>query len=68
MAITSQLQPTRGLGQVWVDQWQAAGLLKPSAVKPVFATFEQTLVIRRLGKFAETDQTALRKAIAEILG
>src|SRR5205814_9131886 len=29
------------LGEVWVGQWQAAGLLKPSAIKPVFATLEQ---------------------------
>jgi mRNA interferase MazF len=68
MAITSQLRPAPGLGEVWVGQWQAAGLLKPSAVKPVFATIEQGLVIRRLGTLAAADQATLRKAIAETLG
>lgn len=68
MAVTSQLRPAPGPGEVWVGQWQAAGLLKPSAVKPVFATLEQALVIRRLGTLAATDQASLRKAIAETLG
>ncbi|MGH6972720.1 MAG: type II toxin-antitoxin system PemK/MazF family toxin, partial [Caulobacteraceae bacterium] len=35
MAITSQLRPTPALGEVWLRHWQGAGLLKPSAVKPV---------------------------------
>jgi mRNA interferase MazF len=38
MAITSQVRPNPGLGDVWVNHWQAAGLLKPSVVKPVFAS------------------------------
>ena len=37
MAVTSQLRPMPTLGEVWVSQWREAGLLKPSAVKPVFA-------------------------------
>ena len=41
MAITSQMRP--------VDAWHGAGLLKPSAIKPVIATVERRLVIRRLG-------------------
>lgn len=68
MAVTSQLRPGRSLGEVWVGRWQAAGLLKPSAIKPVFATLEQTLVVRRLGTLDAEDQGALRNAIAEILG
>lgn len=68
MAITSQLQPSPGRNEVWVGQWRAAGLLKPSAVKPVFATLEQTLVIRKLGVLHAADQAALRQAIKETLG
>jgi mRNA interferase MazF len=49
MAITSQFRPSPTLGEVWLGQWQAAGLIKPSAVKPVFATLEQALVLRLLG-------------------
>ena len=67
MAITSQLRPTASLGEVWVEHWQAAGLLKPSAIKPVFATLEQRLVLRHLGMLSASDQTALKQAIAEVL-
>ena len=46
MAITSQLRASAALGEIWLSTWQDAGLLKPSAVKPVVATLEQHLVIR----------------------
>ena len=68
MAITSQLRPTPALGEVWLRHWQGAGLIKPSAVKPVIATLEQGLVIRRLGALAAEDQDALRQAIGQIIG
>lgn len=68
MAITSQLRPTPALGEVWLRNWQSAGLIKPSAVKPIFATFEQGLVIRKLGALATEDQDALRGAIGQIIG
>jgi mRNA interferase MazF len=67
MAITSQLRPTARLGEVWVRDWQSSGLLKPSTIKPVLATLEQRLLIRKLGTFGPGDQAALKQAIAEIL-
>jgi hypothetical protein len=68
MAITSQLRPTRGLGEVWIVEWEAAGLLRASAIKPVFATLEVNLIIRRLGTLGDADLGALRKAIRETIG
>jgi len=68
MAITSQFRPTPALGEVWLTEWQAAGLPKPSAVKPVFATLEQRLVIRQLGQLGSADRDAVRRAIAQIIG
>jgi len=44
MAVTSQIKPTAILGEVIVQDWQAAGLLKPSAIKPVITTIEKPLV------------------------
>lgn len=35
MAVTSQVKPTSIIGEVIVQDWQEAGLLKPSAIKPV---------------------------------
>ncbi len=68
MAITSQLRATAAYGEVWLADWHAAGLLKPSAVKPVIATLEQQLIIRQLGTLANADARGLRTAIAEIIG
>ena len=67
MAITSQRRPSPGLGDVGLADWQGAGLLKPSVVKPVFATLEQRLVLRQLGTLTAQDQAALRNAIGEII-
>jgi mRNA interferase MazF len=50
-----------------IDGWQTAGRLKPSMVKPVFATVEQRLIIRRLGALKAEDQGALQRVIAELL-
>lgn len=68
MAITSQLRPTPLVGEVWLRHWQAAVLLKPSAVKPVIATLEQRLLIRSLGVLKAEDQQALRQALEQIIG
>jgi mRNA interferase MazF len=68
MPITSQLRSFFVVGEVLIGQWQTAGLLKPSAIKPVFATLEQRLIIRQLGMLDAADQTALRQAIGKILG
>jgi len=68
MAITSQLTPTGALGEASVVDWQAAGLIKPPAIKPVITTIDQALVIRRLGRLSGEDQQALRSAIAKIVG
>lgn len=48
MAVTSQLRAENSF-DCPVNDWQAAGLLKPSTVKPVITTIEQGLVIKRLG-------------------
>jgi mRNA interferase MazF len=68
MAVTSQLRASAAYGEVWLAQWQDAGLLKPSAVKPVVATLEQNLVLRRLGALGVVDAQTLRAAIEAIIG
>lgn len=68
MAITSQLRAGNAFDEAWIGNWQAAGLLKPSAIKPVFATLEQSIVIARLGTLSPQDKSALRTVIAAVLG
>jgi mRNA interferase MazF len=67
MAITSQFHSPSGLGEALISQWQAANLLKPSVIKPVFATLEQGLILKHLGVLQPSDQSALRQAIAAVL-
>lgn len=66
MAVTSQVRGTGAFGELIVQDWQAAKLLKPSAIKPVLATLEQTLVIRTLGRLSAADQQCLRAMIARL--
>ena len=68
MAVTSQLRGSGAYGEVLVQDWQAAKLLKPSAIKPVLATLEQALVIKTLGRLSQRDCQALRETIGKIIG
>jgi mRNA interferase MazF len=68
MAITSQLSAAMSVGELRIADWQKANLLKPSAIKPVFATIEQSLIVRRLGQLQPSDRDALRVAIRTVLG
>jgi mRNA interferase MazF len=67
MAVTSQLAGDARADDVPVVDWQAAGLLKPSAIKPVIATLENALIIRKLGSLDDTDRNALKAALANLL-
>ena len=51
-----------------MQDWQAAKLIKPSAVKPVLATFEQAIIIKTLGELSARDQHALRENITSLFG
>lgn len=68
MAITSQPNPVTAFGEVAVQDWQPAGLLKPSVIKPVLTTIDPKLVIKKLGRLSSADQAALRQVLASLLG
>ena len=68
MAITSQLHSTISFGEIHLQDWQSSNLLKPSVIKPVFATLEQSLVIKQLGALQQIDQAALRQNISLLVG
>ncbi len=68
MAVTSQIKPVSIIGEVIIQDWQDAGLLKPSAIKPVITTIEKPLVIKAMGRLKEKDQTALHGSLKVILG
>ncbi len=67
MAVTSQIRQTPTFGEVWIADWPEAGLLKPSAIKPIIATLERGLIIRKLGALQSFDRNSLMAALALIL-
>ncbi|MBI5749762.1 MAG: type II toxin-antitoxin system PemK/MazF family toxin [Nitrospinae bacterium] len=67
MAITSQTEKTIGIGECLIRDWQNAGLLKPSAVKPAISTIERTLVLKKLGKFSPQDLISTDEVLKEFL-
>lgn len=68
MAVTSQTRAAAGVGEVPVTKWEQAGLLKPSAIKPILATVEPRLVIKKIGRLHEADRATLKDTISAILG
>ncbi len=67
MAVTSQVQ-RQGLGEIEVNHWQTAGLIKPSVIKPVITTIEKRLIIKTLGQLHEEDQQQLKQNIETVVG
>jgi mRNA interferase MazF len=68
MAITSQIRTPLDFGEAQLVDWQSAGLVKPSVLKPLLATIEQGLVIRALGVLTAADKTTLHKSIGLVIG
>jgi mRNA interferase MazF len=67
MAVTSQLHASTAIGEIWLTEWEQAGLLKPSAIKPVIATLEQSLILKKLGHLTSVDMASLRIALDQII-
>jgi mRNA interferase MazF len=68
MPVTSQIRIPLRHGELLIQEWPAAGLLRASVVKPVFATIEKTLITGSLGKLGEADRNALKLAVRTLLG
>lgn len=68
MAITSQIRQPLSFGECLVHDWQQAGLLKPSVLKPLIATLEQAQIVKVMGKLSQADQEGLQRSLQLILG
>ena len=68
MAITSQFNAELNFGEMAISDYEKAGLLKPSVIKPVITTIEKSLVIRKLGQLKDSDSQYLQYLIKLILG
>lgn len=68
MAVTSQVREPAPYGDAALTHWKQAGLIKPSVIKPIFATIENGLILKRLGLLSDDDEQVLRDLLLEILG
>lgn len=68
MAITSQVRQPLATGEAILQDWQAAGLVKPSVLKPLIATIEQNRIVKTMGQLSATDREKVSKVIQAILG
>jgi mRNA interferase MazF len=41
IAVTSQVNATLQFGEITIDNWADAGLIKPSVIKPIITTLER---------------------------
>ncbi|TAL26924.1 MAG: type II toxin-antitoxin system PemK/MazF family toxin [Nitrospirae bacterium] len=67
MAVTSQIEKTIGVGECLIKDWQNAGLLKSSAIKPAISTIEKTLILKKMGSLSRGDFISMENALKEIL-
>lgn len=68
MAVTSQIHSADRFGDTIINDWQTAGLLKPSVFKSIFTTIEKGLILKRLGSIGKQDRSALHDMLQTILG
>ena len=67
MAITSKTDKTLTIEECLINNWQDAGLLKLSVIKPAISTVEQTLVLKKLGRLSQRDLISTENALIEFL-
>ena len=51
-----------------MEDWQVAGLLKPSLIKPILTTIDKSLVLKKLGRLSEKDCHTLQEVLWTIIG
>jgi mRNA interferase MazF len=67
IAVTSQVNTDLQFGEALIADWSAAGLIKPSMIKPAIATIEKTLVTRKLGRVQDLDIETLESILQQII-
>src|SRR5713226_4148021 len=66
--LTSNVTSLARFGDVSIEHWQKAGLVKPSAFRGVVTTVDELDVVRPMGVLDGEDFEKLEASIAEMLG
>jgi mRNA interferase MazF len=67
IAVTSKISTNLQFGEIFIDEWSTAGLIKPSVIKPIITTTENSLVIKKLGTLQPLDLQALENILHQII-
>ena len=67
-AVTSQTHHAADANAVEIPEWEAAGLHKPSVVKPILFSYEQDEVLKKLGRIGPETAKQIKLALGRILG
>ena len=66
--ITSTVAPPFRPGDVLLNDWSQAGLVKPSAIRGLVAVIDRNQIIRRLGRLSLKDFANVVQGMADIMG
>lgn len=67
LAITSQIRDPLTYGEALITDWKQAGLIKPSVFKPLIATVDQEIVLKKMGSLSVCDQLRLKELLQNVL-
>jgi mRNA interferase MazF len=66
--VTSNLNAAPKLGDYKIRQWEKSGLPKPSLIRMKFATINQEIIVKRIGKLTPEDGLAFKKKLQIFFG
>ena len=67
MAVTSNTKNPIRIDECIIKDYNSAGLLKPSVIKPAISTIDKSLVLKKLGNLSSEDLELLNEALKELL-
>jgi mRNA interferase MazF len=67
MAITSRTEQAFNIGECFIENWQSAGLLRPSTMKPAISTLEKLLILKKLGRLSPRDLTSMDEVLRKLI-
>jgi len=68
LAITSRIRDPLGYGEALIQDWQQAGLMKPSIFKPLVFSLETSRILMKLGTLTYGDRERLAEILQQIIG
>lgn len=61
--ITSKLDREKKLGDFLIQQWQEAKLPKPSMIRMKFATIDNSIVLKKIGRLGDQDIAGFEREV-----